>query len=96
MGTKAIQLSGSATSITDEALEALRTTLRGPVLAADDPAYSEARVVYNAAIDRRPALIARCEGTADVVDAVNFAREHSLLTAVRGRRPQRRRLQRLR
>ena len=46
--------------------------------------YDEARQVHNGMIDRRPALIARCEGIQDIVDAVNFAREHGLEIAVRG------------
>lgn len=58
--------------------------LRGEVLTAASPEYERARLVWNGMIDRRPALIARCAGTADVVDAVNFAREHDLLLAVRG------------
>ena len=53
-------------------------------LRRDRPAYDEARRVRNGLIDRRPALIARCSGTADVVAAVNFAREHDLLLSVRG------------
>ena len=58
-------------------------SFRGPLLTAGDGGYEEARVVQNAMFDRRPGLIARCSGTADVIDAVNLAREHGLLTAVR-------------
>jgi FAD/FMN-containing dehydrogenase len=83
MSELAKQLSGEDANVSDESLEQLRAELRGPVLTAHDAGYDAARVVYNAAIDRRPAIIAKCTGTADVVDAVNFAREHSLLTAVR-------------
>ena len=49
-----------------------------------DPRYEEARALYNAMIDKRPLLIARCADVADVITAVRFAREHELLTAVRG------------
>ena len=67
------------------ALEALRATFTGPLLEAGAPGYDEARVIFNGMFaDRRPALIARCRGTADVVAAVRFARRHDLLTAVRG------------
>ncbi|HEX5499289.1 MAG TPA: FAD-binding oxidoreductase, partial [Thermomicrobiales bacterium] len=63
---------------------ALRGQLRGALLTPDDPGYDEARRVRNGLIDRHPALIARCSGTADVVACVNFAREHGLLLSVRG------------
>jgi hypothetical protein len=56
----------------------------GKLIGPDDSAYEEARQVYNAMIDKHPALIARCAGSADVAKAVNFARENDLLLAVRG------------
>jgi FAD/FMN-containing dehydrogenase len=61
----------------------LRDSMRGPVLAPGDEGYDAARAIWNGAIDRRPACIARCAGVADVVAAVRFAREHNLLVAVR-------------
>src|SRR6267142_5401710 len=64
--------------------DALRPQLAGPVLAPSDPAYEEARRVHNGLIDRRPAVVARCHGTADVQAAVRFARERGLEIAVRG------------
>jgi hypothetical protein len=57
---------------------------RGELLHAGHDDYNAARAVWNGMIDKRPALIARCHGTADVVTAVNFARRHNLLLAVRG------------
>ncbi|MEU1592443.1 FAD-binding oxidoreductase [Streptomyces sp. NPDC005708] len=66
------------------ALAVLREDLEGEVLAPGDSGYDEARTVFNALIDRHPAVIAQCEGTADVVRAVRFARDLDLKIAVRG------------
>jgi FAD/FMN-containing dehydrogenase len=65
-------------------VERLRDVFRGEVIAPADLGYDEHRKVWNGSIDRRPALIARCEGVADVREAVRFARERDLLVAVRG------------
>ena len=64
--------------------DALRGQVAGPVLSPLDPAYEDARRVHNGLIDRRPALVARCHGTADVQAAVRFGRERGLEIAVRG------------
>lgn len=64
----------------------LRDQVRGETITAEDPAYDEARRVYNAMIERRPLVIVRCAGTDDVVAAVNFARDNQLDVAVRGAR----------
>jgi FAD/FMN-containing dehydrogenase len=66
------------------ALEQLRESFRGELLLTTDPSYDAARRIWNGAVDRRPACIARCTGVADVVAAVRFAREHDLEIAVRG------------
>ncbi|MFF4353949.1 FAD-binding oxidoreductase [Streptomyces sp. NPDC001530] len=66
------------------ALAALRADLAGDVFAPDDQGYDEARTVFNAMIDRRPAVIAQCAGEADVARSVRFARELDLKIAVRG------------
>ncbi len=65
-------------------IEKLKASFRGALILPDGPGYDEARKVWNAMIDRRPAIIARCAGVADVLSAVRFAREHDLLVAVRG------------
>jgi len=71
--------------LSDESLAlALGGGLRGRLLRAGDAGYDDARMVWNGMIDRRPALIAQCAGTADVVRCVNFARDNKVLTAVRG------------
>ena len=67
-----------------EARQAFVEGVRGVVLTSDDAGYDEARAIWNGLIDRRPALIVRCTGAADVVDAVNFAREHGLSLSVKG------------
>ena len=58
--------------------------MHGPLLSPGDTDYGEARKVWNGMIDRRPALIARCAGVADVIAAVKFARTHQVLVSVRG------------
>jgi hypothetical protein len=74
---------GQRTSVDASAIDQLATSIRGDVLRPGDPGYGE-KPVFNAMHQRRPALIVRCTGTADVVDAVRFARQHNLLLAVRG------------
>jgi FAD/FMN-containing dehydrogenase len=67
-----------------QALTVFETRLRGQLIRPQDPDYEEARNVYNGMIDRRPQLIARCTDIADVVAAVNYARDNELPVAVRG------------
>ena len=66
------------------AIRELRTRLRGRALDSTDSVYDNARQTQNGLIDRRPALIVQCSGTADVVEVVNFARERGLLLSIRG------------
>lgn len=65
-------------------IEDLRTHFSGELVQPDHPAYDDSRSIWNGQIDRRPRLIARCRGAADVIAAVRFAREHEFLVAVRG------------
>src|SRR5215213_1537183 len=65
-------------------IDELRTTFRGALLRPGEEGYDEARRVWNGAIDRRPALIARCAGADDVVAAIRFARDRDLVISVRG------------
>jgi FAD/FMN-containing dehydrogenase len=65
-------------------VEPLRARVRGALIQPGDAEYETARQVYNAMIDRRPALIVRCVDVADVIESVNYARANGLLTAIRG------------
>ena len=68
----------------DATIQELRESIRGAVVTQADDGYDSARSVWNGAIDRKPAVIARCAGTADVIAAVRFARSQDLVIAVRG------------
>jgi hypothetical protein len=76
--------SGTSMVLDEATVQSFKTSLRGPLLRPGDAGYDEARTIWNAMIDRRPALIARCAGAADVITAVHFARDHRLLVSVRG------------
>lgn len=81
---KVRSLHGAMTSLGKETVDDLRTRVRGPVITPSDPHYDECRQIWNGMVDRHPALIVRCRGTADVLQVVRFARQHQLLTSVRG------------
>jgi FAD/FMN-containing dehydrogenase len=68
----------------DATVAELRARMLGPVISADDPEYDDARRIWNHAVDRRPALVLRCSGVADVISGVQFARSEGLPVAVRG------------
>ena len=72
------------TILGDATIQELRESILGEVITPADPRYDETRAVWNAMIDRRPALIIRCAGVADVIAAVQFARSQELEIAVRG------------
>jgi FAD/FMN-containing dehydrogenase len=72
------------TNASEQDLQTFRTELSGRLLQPDDPDYEQARLIWNAMIDRRPALIVQCASTEDVPLALRFAREHQLEIAVRG------------
>lgn len=67
-----------------DSINQLKENLRGPVVEPEDGDYDEVRKLYNGMIDKRPRVMARCLDVADVMVAVNFARENEVLTAVRG------------
>ena len=66
------------------AVEELSASFRGELLLPETDGYEAARKIWNGMFDRKPAIIARCVGTSDVVNAVNFAREQGLLISVKG------------
>jgi FAD/FMN-containing dehydrogenase len=70
--------------LNEQAIQAFRAGLRGPLIQPSDTDYDAVRALYNGMIDKRPRLIARCVDVADVIAAVNFARGEGLLVAIRG------------
>jgi FAD/FMN-containing dehydrogenase len=80
----ATTVSPSTATLDEAAIQEFAATLRGPLIQPGDPTYDEARAVYNAMIDKHPALIAQCADVADVIAAVNFARDNDLVVAIRG------------
>jgi FAD/FMN-containing dehydrogenase len=84
MGVNIATASGRATTLADDAVEQLSASIRGTVLTALSSGYAEARTLWNAMIDRRPALIVQCVSADDVEQTVRFARQHDLIIAVRG------------
>jgi FAD/FMN-containing dehydrogenase len=81
---RGISLDGAELELERAAIRELGESMTGPVLLSGHPEYDGARMIWNGMHDRRPALIARCFSAQDVSNAVTFARERSLLTAVRG------------
>src|SRR5512143_2297897 len=81
---KATTMDGGEIELKQDALDGLKMRLRGPVLVPGDAVYGESRTVWNAMIDRKPALVARCQGSADVIAGVQFGREHNLLLCIKG------------
>ncbi len=73
----------SGAMVDDQVLEEFEATLRGEVIHAGDEGYDEARKIFNAMIDKRPGIIVKCAGVADVMSGVNFARANDVPLAVR-------------
>ena len=79
MGVEPRTLEAAVWATPSEAIRAFEAAFKGTVLDRAAPGYDETRRVWNGMIDRRPGLIARCSGTADVAAAVRFARDQNLL-----------------
>ncbi len=75
---------GAAMDLPQDAVGGWKARLRGVVLTPGDPGFEDSRTLWNGMIDRRPALVARCIGTTDVIECVRFAREHNLLLSIKG------------
>jgi len=81
---RAKTLDGREIDLKQDGLDALKMRLRGPVFASGDAGYEESRTVWNAMIDRRPAVVVRCLGIGDVIAGVQFARANELLLCIKG------------
>jgi FAD/FMN-containing dehydrogenase len=83
MTITAVTLNGTATNLSDADIDGFRSSIYGELMLSSSAGYETARQVWNGNIDRRPALIVRCTGPADVQRAVDFARTHELLVSLR-------------
>ena len=81
---KAMGLDGRTTEIKQETLDAFKARLRGLLILPAEPGYDDARTVWNAMIDRKPAIVVRCLGVADVIACVDFARANGVLLCIKG------------
>ena len=81
---KATTTQGQEIDLAQDAINALKMRIKGPILFPGEAGYEESRTVWNAMIDRKPAAVVRCLGTADVIACVQFAREHDLLLSIKG------------
>jgi FAD/FMN-containing dehydrogenase len=81
---RAVSLDGAQLELTKAMIRELGEAMTGPVILSEHPEYEDSRKIWNGMHDKRPALIARCLSSEDVSHAVNFARDHGLLTAIRG------------
>jgi FAD/FMN-containing dehydrogenase len=77
-------LDGSEIELKQETLAALRMRLSGTVVVSGEAGYEESRTVWNAMIDKKPAVVVRCRGVADVISCVQFARENNILLCIKG------------
>ena len=83
-GARAVTLGDTEAVLTEPAIEEFRAGLHGELLTPGSAGFDEASQIWNAMIERRPALVARCLGVADVISSVQFAREHDLLLCIKG------------
>jgi FAD/FMN-containing dehydrogenase len=84
MKNSIMSLSGEAMYLSDLEISSFKKKFSGQLLTKDDKDYNEVRSIWNGMINKHPALIARCKNSTDVSLAVKFARNHNLLTSIRG------------
>jgi len=84
LGLRTKEATGTEITLSDDAIASLRSQVRGKLTGRGDDGYDAARKVYNAMINRHPALILCCTDAADVIAGVNFARAQKLTVAIRG------------
>jgi hypothetical protein len=77
-------LEGFEIDLNKDTLDSFQNSLQGPVILPGDADYEQSKTVWNAMIDRSPAVVVRCLGVADVITCVQFAREHNLLLCIKG------------
>jgi FAD/FMN-containing dehydrogenase len=81
---KVTTVDGTGADLPLDVINGWKARLRGPVLEPGHAGFEDSRTVWNSMIDRKPAIIVRCLGTADVIECVRFAREHNLLLSIKG------------
>lgn len=84
MDIKTKTADGRLIKLESSLIDALQANIHGEIITPQDKEYDSVRVIWNSMIDKKPSLIIRCSGTADVIKAVRFAKEHNLLISVRG------------
>jgi len=77
-------MSTLTSTLDSSTIEEFKNQLRGELILPQDQGYDEARKIYNAMIDKRPGMIAKCANVADVISAVNFGRNNGITVSIRG------------
>jgi FAD/FMN-containing dehydrogenase len=81
---KTLTKEGRETNLKDDLFDSFKLRLKGPLLLPGDTGYEDSRTVWNAMIDKKPAFVVKCLGTADVIECVNFANQNDILLCIKG------------
>jgi FAD/FMN-containing dehydrogenase len=81
---KVKSMDGGEIDLKQDIVDNLKLRLKGQVLISGDVGFEESRTVWNGMIDKKPAIVVRCLGTADIIACVQFVREHNLLLCIKG------------